>query len=115
MVTFYEKECCGVGPVQICKCDPISTWSHFLLCCGILHEKRVLRRRSPRRRSPAHNHLPRIYKPEIMRKIHSFLHKPRFVDSFETVNRDGKTAEQVARNAGHTSTARLLRRLARSS
>ena len=54
------------------------------------------------------NHLPRLYKREILGHIWSFLRKPRYADLAQKDAR-GRTALQCARVAGQTYVARLLR------
>ena len=53
------------------------------------------------------NHLPRLYKREILGHIWSFLRKPRYVDLAEK-DAQGRTALQCARVAGQKYVARLL-------
>ena len=57
------------------------------------------------------NFLPILYKPEMMKEIWKFLHKPRYVDLGKLDSR-GRTAQQVAAAYSKRRTAALLRTLA---
>ena len=57
------------------------------------------------------NYLPRLYsKPDMMKEIWKYLHKPRYVD-LEQLNRVGRTAEWVAADADHEGIVALLQGL----
>jgi ankyrin repeat protein len=55
-------------------------------------------------------HLPRIYVDRVMNLIWSFLYKPRYVADLNEADSSGRTALQVADNAGHVGVSVLLRK-----
>ena len=66
---------------------------------------------SPPAKRETRNFLPILYKPEMMKEIWKFLHKPRYVDLGKLDSR-GRTAQQVAAAYSKRRTAALLGTLA---
>ena len=57
------------------------------------------------------NFLPRLYsKPDMVKEIWKYLHKPRYVDPGQ-LDDEGDTAARIAANAGHTDIVELLQGL----
>jgi len=57
------------------------------------------------------NFLPRLYsKPDMVKEIWKYLHKPRYVDPGQ-LNGDGETAARVAAQYGHPGIVELLQGL----
>ena len=57
------------------------------------------------------NFLPRLYsKPDMVKEIWKYLHKPRYVDPRQ-LNGDGETAARVAAQQGHPGIVELLQGL----
>ena len=77
------------------------TWRMFLLGSGAHSEVATI------------NHLPILYKPDIIKYIWSFVHKPRYVDLAQ-LNDNGQTALQVANRFDKEDVAALLRSLSLS-
>ena len=54
------------------------------------------------------NFLPRLYsKPDMMKEVWKYLHKPRYVDPGQ-LDRFGRTAAQVAAQQGYTDIVEVL-------
>ena len=57
------------------------------------------------------NFLPRLYsKPDMVKEIWKYLHKPRYVDPGQ-LDGEGRTAAQVAAQHGHPEIVELLQGL----
>ena len=55
--------------------------------------------------------LQKLYEDDekvLLRHIHSFLHKPRYLADLDTRDSDGRTAAQVAQSNGHEAIVTLL-------
>ena len=57
------------------------------------------------------NYLPRLYsKPDMVKEVWKYLHKPRYVDPGQ-LDEAGETAARIAANAGYTDIVELLQGL----
>ena len=56
--------------------------------------------------------LQKLYEDDekvLVRHIHSFLHKPRYLENLNYLDREGKTAAQQAHEKGHAAIVKLLK------
>ena len=86
-------------------------WRMFLMGGGAASELQDYL--APPANRTTRNHLPRLYsKPDMMKEVYKYLHKPRYVD-MDQLNKQGKTALQLAEAFGesHVEMAALLRGL----
>ena len=87
------------------------TWRMFLLGSGAASQLEAYL--APPPTNGPLNHLPRLYKPDMIKYIWSFVHKPRYVDLAQ-LNDTGHTALQVANRFNKEDVAVLLRSLSLS-
>jgi ankyrin repeat protein len=88
-------------------------WHVVLMGSGSSAPLPQLRRRSRRLEKPLvqrSSPLGQIYKKDVLRLIHSFLHKPRYLKNLDYLDDQGKTAAQWAQEKGHTKIAKLLKK-----
>jgi hypothetical protein len=88
-------------------------WRMFCLGAGAESELRAFLAPTDAADVSTTNYLPMLYKPEMMKEIWKFLHKPRYVE-LGKLNRQGKTAARVAADAQKDQVAELLRQLSLS-
>eukprot|EP00947_MAST-08B_sp_MAST-8B-sp1_P006354 g6354.t1 len=82
-------------------------WHMFLLGAGAAGLRHKKLRRSPRF-APPPGFLGKLYKKDVLRHIHSFLHKRRYLDDLDTPDSDGYTAAQYAKAYGYDDILKLL-------
>ena len=95
---------------EIWPTNPLA-WRMFLMGGGAASELQDYL--APPADRTTRNHLPRLYsKPDMMKEVYKYLHKPRYVD-MDQLNKQGKTALQLAEAFGesHVEMAALLRGL----
>ena len=84
-------------------------WRMFLMGGGAASELQDYL--APPANRTTRNHLPRLYsKPDMMKEVYKYLHKPRYAD-LEQTDEDGRTALQIAEGYGLVEVAELLREL----
>ena len=82
-------------------------WHMFLLGAGAAGLRHKKLRRSPRF-APPPGFLGKLYKKDVLRHIHSFLHKRRYLDDLDTLDSDGYTAAQYAKGNDYDDILKLL-------
>ena len=87
-----------------------AAWFTFLVGSGALSAATGLLQAylQPPVNSATCNYLPILYKPDVIKEIWKFLHKPRYVDPAQ-LDIMGRTALQVAEQFGKDEVAVLLR------
>jgi ankyrin repeat protein len=84
-------------------------WRMFLMGGGAASELQDYL--APPANRTTRNHLPRLYsKPDMIKEVYKYLHKPRYADLDQT-NKQGRTALQIAEEHGKEEIATLLREL----
>ena len=87
-------------------------WHVVLMGSGSSAPRPELRRRSRRLAKPwvqRSSPLGQIYKKDVLRLIHSFLHKPRYLKNLDYLDDKGRTAAQHAQEQGHAVIVKLLK------
>jgi ankyrin repeat protein len=98
---------------EVWPANPLA-WRMFLMGGGAASELRDYL--APPANRATRNHLPRLYsKPDMMKEIYKYLHKPRYADLGQT-DEDGRTALQHIEHTsiagdGYEDVATLLREL----
>ena len=78
-------------------------WYAFLMSAGTATKRAV--NLPPAHRSSA----GKLYKKDVLRHIHSLLHKPRYLADLNTRDSNGETAAQIAQRLGHQAIVKLLK------
>ena len=82
---------------EIWPTNPLA-WRMFLMGGGAASELQDYL--APPADRTTRNHLPRLYsKPDMMKEIYKYLHKPRYVD-LDQLDKQGRTALQLAEAQG---------------